>query len=81
MKDRYIINLNNIDDLQNFLHEITYHISSDVDAVFERQVLDAKSINGLLSISYHPITAIIHTVDENELAKFKEICERYEVKA
>lgn len=77
MKKEFIINLNKIDDLKNFVHEMTYRLTSDVDAIFERQVVDAKSIQGVLSLSSHPITAKIHSDDENELEKFKEICERY----
>ena len=55
MKREYEINLNNINDLKNFIHEMTYHIASDVDAIYDRQVMDAKSLLGLISISTHPI--------------------------
>ena len=71
MKKEFIINLNDIIDLKNFIHEMTYHISSNVDA---------KSLLGLISISTHPIRAIIHSNDLSEIAYFKNVCERYEVK-
>ena len=80
MKREYEINLNNINDLKNFIHEMTYHIASDVDAIYDRQVMDAKSLLGLISISTHPIKVIIHSDDLSEIAYFKSVCEKYEVR-
>lgn len=76
----FIINLNKIEDLKEFVNEITYHIKSDVDAIYERQVIDAKSILGLTSLAIHPIKVKIHSDDLSEITYFKSVCERYEVK-
>ena len=66
--------------MKAFVNEMTYHIKSDVDAIYERQVIDAKSILGLTSLASHPIAVVIHSDDLSEIAYFKSVCERYEVK-
>lgn len=80
MKKEFIVNLNQIDNLKSFLYEMTYHIASNVDAKFEHQIVDAKSLLGLLSISSHPITVTIQSDDMSEIAYFTDVCERYEIK-
>ena len=80
VKKEFVINLNEIDDLKAFVNEMTYHIKSDVDAIYERQVIDAKSILGLTSLASHPIKVLIHSDDLSEIAYFESVCERYEVK-
>lgn len=66
--------------MKEFVNEMTYHIKSDVDAIYDRQVIDAKSILGLMSLSCHPIKVLIHSDDLSEIAYFKSVCEKYEVK-
>ena len=80
VKKEFVINLNEIEDLKALVNEMTYHIKSDVDAIYERQVIDAKSILGLTSLACHPVTVVIHSDDLSEIAYFKSVCERYEVK-
>ena len=80
VKKEFVVNLNEIDDLKEFVNEMTYHIKSDVDAIYDRQVIDAKSILGLTSLASHPIKVLIHSDDLSEIAYFKSVCERYEVK-
>ena len=80
VKKEFFINLNEIEDLKTFVNEMTYHIKSDVDAIYERQVIDAKSILGLTSLASHPIKVVIHSDDLSEIAYFKSVCEKYEVK-
>ena len=80
VKKEFFINLNEIEDLKAFVNEMTYHIKSDVDAIYERQVIDAKSILGLTSLASHPIKVVIHSDDLSEIAYFKSVCEKYEVK-
>ena len=80
VKKEFFINLNEIEDLKAFVNEMTYHIKSDVDAIYERQVIDAKSILGLTSLASHPIKVVIHSDDLSEIAYFKSVCERYDVK-
>ena len=80
VKKEFFINLNEIEDLKAFVNEMTYHIKSDVDAIYERQVIDAKSILGMTSLASHPIKVLIHSDDLSEIAYFESVCERYEVK-
>ena len=80
MKREYIINLNSINDLRQFTTDILYKIDSYIDAIYERQCVDAKSLLGLVSLSSHNIKVMIHSDDENELEEFRKICERYEVR-
>ena len=80
VKKEFFINLNEIEDLKTFVNEMTYHIKSDVDAIYERQVIDAKSILGMTSLASHPIKVLIHSDDLSEIAYFESVCERYEVK-
>lgn len=44
MSKEHIVNLDNISLLKEFINEVTYHIKSDVDAIYDRQVVDAKSL-------------------------------------
>ena len=66
-----------IEDLKNFVHEMTYNIKSDVFATYERQVINAKSLLGMISICVTPMTVEIFSDDEEEIQLFNEICERY----
>ena len=79
MKKEYIINLNDVNDLRQFTTDILYKIENDVDAIYERYVIDAKSLLGLMTISAHDIKVLIHSNNETELELFRQICERYEV--
>lgn len=80
MKKEYIINLNDLTNLRQFTTDALYKISSHIDAIFERQVVDAKSILGLASLSGHNIKVVIYSDNEEELKTFMKICEKYEVK-
>lgn len=77
MKKNFIMNLDSLTDLSNFVTELTTKISSDVDGIYQRQVVDVKSYLGLVSISIHPVNIIINTDDEDEIALFNEICKKY----
>lgn len=80
MKKEYTINLNNINNLRQFNGDILYQISSDVDARYKNQEVDAKSLLGLMMISVYDIIVSINSDDEKELETFRQICEKYEVK-
>lgn len=83
MKKEYIINLNNLNNLRQFNGDIIYGIESDVnamDSVYRTQIIDAKSMMGLMMISAHDIIVSINSSDEKELETFRKICEKYEVK-
>lgn len=78
MDTEFVINLNDISALKGFINEII-NIGSDVDAIFEKQILDAKSLIGVMSIAIHPITVVIHSDDSSEIERFAGICRKYEV--
>ena len=80
MKKEYTINLNNINNLRQFNGDILYQISSDVDARYKNQFVDAKSLLGLMLISVNDIVVSINSDNEKELETFRHICEKYEVK-
>lgn len=78
MKKEYLLNLDSITDLTNFVKEISENIYSDVDASYERQVVDAKSYLGLVAISIHPVIVKINSDNEKEIQKFSTICEKFQ---
>lgn len=80
MNKEYTVDLRNNKDLQLFVYKITYQIQADVDAVYGRHCVDAKSVLGILSISSHPIIVRIITDDESEISKFENICIDFLVK-
>ena len=80
MARSFIVDLNNIEDLRNFVNEVSHSISSDVDATYGRQNIDAKSLLGLITIVSHPIEISINSDNPDEIAAFEKICEQYEVK-
>lgn len=79
MKKNYTLNLDSLTDLTNFCTEISQKISSDVDASYGRQLVDAKSYLGLVTISTHPVNICINSADESEVSLFNEICEKYQI--
>lgn len=59
------IRLNTIDDANNFVKVIDKY-EYDIDAVYERYVIDAKSIMGLLSLGIpKKINIVIHSNNSN----------------
>lgn len=80
MKKRFAVDLHDIDNTEGFVKEISEKIRSDVDAIYERQVVDAKSLLGVVMIASRPIEVEIISDDEEEIKVFEEICKKYEVK-
>lgn len=74
------MDLHDIDNTESFVKEISEKIRSDVDAIYERQVVDAKSLLGVVMITSRPIEVEIISDDEEEIKVFEEICKKYEVK-
>ena len=74
--ERYVL-LNTIDKVKKFVNEII-SIDSDVDLLYGRYTLDAKSIMAIFSISLNnKLKLVIHSDDEDEIRKFNEIAEEY----
>ena len=49
-------------------------------AKYKNQIVDAKSLMGLISLSSHNIKVIINSDDEEELKIFNNICKPFIVK-
>lgn len=74
--ERYIL-LNTIDRVKKFVNEII-SIDSDVDLLYGRYTLDAKSIMAIFSISLNnKLKLVIHSNDEEEIRRFNEIAEEF----
>lgn len=79
MKTEYLLDLDSLTDLNNFVNRINSQIPCDVDAMVGRQIVDAKSYLVLASISIHPVKVRINTDNENYIKRFGEICREYEI--
>ena len=74
--ERYV-NLNSIERVKNFVNQII-NIESDVDLIYGRYTLDAKSIIAIFSINLNnKLKLVLHSDDEDEIRKFNEIAEEY----
>ena len=74
--ERYVY-LNNIKRVKNFVNQII-NIESDVDLIYGRYILDAKSIMAIFSINLNnKLKLVLHSDDEDEIRKFNEIAEEY----
>lgn len=69
MNKEYVLNLDSLTDLNNFVIDISSNIPCDVDAKYGRQVVDAKSYLGLVTISIHPVTVVINTDNEDYIIR------------
>ena len=74
--ERYVL-LNTIDRVKKFVNDIV-SIDSDVDLIYGRYTLDAKSIMAIFSINLNnKLKLVLHSDDEDEIRKFNEIAEEY----
>mgnify|MGYP003416008511 CR=1 FL=1 len=72
-KNTCVIKLNNIDKVKDFVSRVST-FDCDVDVLYRRYILDAKSIMALLSTDLiEPLKVVIHTDDYDELKRFFEI--------
>lgn len=79
MQKKFTVDLSNIDNLEGFVREII-EVKSDVNASYKNQMVDAKSLMGVIMVSAHPVKVEIISDDEEEIKVFEEICKKYEVK-
>ena len=76
-KNTCVIKLNSLEKVKRFVDEATT-FNCDVDVLYRRYILDAKSIMALLSADLtEPLKVVIHTDDEEELKLFNEIMEDF----
>ena len=70
------VKMRNIEDVMDFTKDMS-KMASDVDIVKD----NAKSLLSLYSINLRePFDIVLNSDDLSEIAFFKSICERYEVK-
>lgn len=66
------------EDLKEFI-KTTESFESDIDIIKGRYVVDAKSIMGILSLDFSKdISVVIHSNNEDEIAKFLETMKRFQ---
>ena len=66
------------EDLKEFI-KTTESFESDIDIIKGRYVVDAKSIMGILSLYFSKdISVVIHSNNEDEIAKFLETMKRFQ---
>ena len=72
-KNTCAIKLNTIDKVKDFVSRVST-FECDVDVLYRRYILDAKSIMALLSADLtEPLKVVIHTDDYDELKRFFEV--------
>ena len=72
-KNTCVIKLNTIDKVKDFVSRVST-FDCDVDILYRRYILDAKSIMALLSADLtEPLKVVIHTDDYDELKRFFDI--------
>lgn len=76
-KNTCIIKLNSIEKVKDFVNQVST-FECDVDVLYRRYILDAKSIMALLSADLtEPLKVMIHTDDYDELKRFFNIMEDF----
>ena len=72
-KNTCVIKLNTIEKVKDFVNQVST-FECDVDVLYRRYILDAKSIMALLSADLtEPLKVMIHTDDYDELKRFFDI--------
>ena len=57
---------------------ICWIFDCDIDVLYRRYILDAKSIMSILSVDLtQPLKVVIHSDDEDELERFSEMMEDF----
>ena len=76
-KNTCVIKLNTIEKVKDFVSRIST-FDCDVDVLYRRYILDAKSIMALLSTDLtEPLKVVIYSDDYEELRRFFEIMEDF----
>ena len=76
-KNTCVIKLNSLEKVKHFVDKATT-FECDVDVLYRRYILDAKSIMALLSVDLtESLKVVIHTDDYDELKRFFEIMEDF----
>ncbi len=77
MNKRLTISLNGFDKVKNFVNKISV-FESDIDAIRNHYVVDAKSILGMFTLDLlKPIDVEIHSDNEEEIKRFNEVISEF----
>ena len=76
-KNSCIVLLNTLEKVKHFVEQMST-FECDIDVLYRRYILDAKSIMSILSVDLtQPLKVIIHSDDEDELERFNEMMEDF----
>ena len=76
-KNSCVIRLNSIEKVKDFVSRVST-FDCDIDVLYRRYILDAKSIMALLSVDLmQPLNVVIHSDDYEDLKRFFEIMEDF----
>lgn len=79
MDKKIKILISTVSDINNFLIA-TQNFDSDIDLIYGRYIIDAKSTLGIHSLDLSkPIHVEILSDDEEEIKKFNEVMEAFKV--
>lgn len=71
--------INKIEDVKRFVQECT-KFECDIDVGQKRQIVDAKSILGVLSLNLsEPITVVLYSDDETNIQHFNELISPWKI--
>ncbi len=77
LNTRLTVNLNNFTTANKFINEVSKFIS-DIDAIRDRYIIDAKSAIGIFTLDLSkPIDVQIHSEDPYEIKRFNNIMEDF----
>ena len=80
MKNEFVIKLNELMDVHNFVRDMCM-FDSEIDIMRGRYVINAKSYLGLLSLDLSmPLAVKINPINEEELLEFNNVIENYSMK-
>ena len=72
-----VVRLNTLEKVKNFVAQMPT-FDCDIDVLYRRYILDAKSIMSILSVDLmQPLKVVIHSDDEDELERFNEMMEDF----
>lgn len=75
----HLIKFKEADNILSFVKELIDNIPCDVNAFYENQIVDAKSLIGLFGMSAHNIKVYAVTNNNDIQDKFNKICSKYKV--
>ena len=76
-KNSCVIRLNTLEKVKNFVAQMST-FDCDIDVLYRRYILDAKSIMSILSVDLiQSLKVVIHSDDYEDLKKFFEIMEDF----